>query len=130
MTFDDYQAEVDKLLKNPERSNLELLCGQLCSEAGEVFGKLTKINRLAYKIKHFDDGDDKTPTNDQKLAWKQEMDSLWNLFWKEIGDTQFYLAAICLYSGHRLGDHAENNIKKLNERLEAGTLTSGSGDVR
>lgn len=127
MTFDDYTKEVDKLLVSPERGDLELLSGQLCAEAGEVFGQLTKIRRLAYKIQHTEFCATEIGLIETK---KKELDELWVKFRKELGDTQFYLAAICNHLNYDLEDIAFDNIVKLKERKKNGTLTSGSGDNR
>jgi NTP pyrophosphatase (non-canonical NTP hydrolase) len=110
MTFNDYQIVVGSILKEPERGDLKLLCGQLCSESGEVFGALTKITRAIYK--------------------DEDTGKLWEKLDKELGDTLFYLAAICSYRNMTLGELSSANIKKLKARLKAGTLTSGSGDDR
>lgn len=120
MTFEEYQKEVDKLLKDPERTSLELLVGQLCSEAGEAFGKLTKISRLAYKIRN------QCAPIDAAI----QMEQLDKDFRKELGDTQFYLAAIHILKEWELENTAFQNIAKLQDRLARNVLTSGSGDNR
>ena len=119
-----YEDEVNSLLQKPERGNLELLSGQLCSEAGEVFGCLTKINRAAYKIQRAPEG------SVDLNAYTKELAELWERFDKELGDCLFYLAAIAKHRETTLAKLQEANISKLKDRLARNVLTSGSGDLR
>jgi NTP pyrophosphatase (non-canonical NTP hydrolase) len=48
---------------------------------------------------------------------------------KEIGDTFWYIAAICSELGFEMNDVAESNIKKLKDRQNRNVL-KGSGDNR
>lgn len=118
--FADYQAKVNTLLINPERGDLELLCGQLCSEAGEVFGQLTKIRRLSYKIQK-----GLVPNADAA-----KIPEMWEKLYKELGDVQFYLAAISNEVMKPLDKITDENIEKLEDRKRRDVLTNGQGDNR
>lgn len=79
----------------------------LTGEAGEV----------AEKIKKWMRGD-------------KELDAEYvELIMFELGDTLWYITAICRYLGVRLEDVAQLNIDKLFHRLKTGTL-KGDGDKR
>lgn len=80
----------------------------LCSEIGEVAGKVKKIHR--------DSGGVITP----EIA---------NAVGKELGDVIWYIAAICWELGLDMSAVAKENMDKLNSRLDRGTL-GGSGDNR
>ena len=108
-----YARKVNELLSPPEKDDIEMLCGQLCSEAGEVFGALTKIRRAQHN------GKDIFATM-----------PLWHKFDLELGDVLFYLTAIAEYRGWDLANVGKQNIAKLKARKKAGTLTSGSGNDR
>jgi NTP pyrophosphatase (non-canonical NTP hydrolase) len=80
----------------------------LCSEAGEVAGKVKKIMRDDYC-----NPDAKT------------VDALAS----EIGDVLWYVAYICDVIGIDMSEVASRNLFKLRQRASRGTLT-GSGDQR
>ena len=80
----------------------------LCSEAGEVAGKVKKIMR--------DKGGHWT------LADREELE-------KELGDVLWYLAAVASDLGLDLGVITQINLDKLQDRAERGVL-GGSGDNR
>lgn len=82
----------------------------LVNEAGEVAGKIKKILR--------DEGYDGTLTAEQEDAIAAEM-----------GDVQWYLAALATDLGFSLSDIANDNLSKLYSRKERGVL-GGSGDNR
>ena len=75
----------------------------LAAEAGEVANKVKKILR------------------DGKFDREAIAD--------EVGDCMWYIAALCRDLNIDMQDIANNNIKKLKDRLERGVL-SGSGDNR
>ena len=75
----------------------------LAAEAGEVANKVKKIMR---------DG-------------KFDRDAIAD----EIGDCMWYIAALCRDLSVDLSDVAKNNLAKLKDRQERGTL-NGSGDKR
>lgn len=80
----------------------------MCSEAGEVAGKVKKIMR-----------DDLCCPDEARTA---ELVS-------EIGDVLWYIAYICDVMGVEMGEVAERNLFKLRQRADKGTL-QGSGDNR
>ena len=80
----------------------------LTSEAGEVAGKVKKIFR--------DQGG---------VIGEQERAALKS----ELGDVLWYLAQICTDLDLSLQEVAEENLRKLARRLEAGTIR-GEGDDR
>lgn len=80
----------------------------LCSEAGEVAGKMKKVIR----DKHgFISGD---------------MD---DMLMSEIGDVLWYVSQLSFALGFRLSEVAEYNLTKLADRAERGEI-GGSGDDR
>jgi len=81
---------------------------ELCSEAGEVAGKIKKIIR--------DKGGVLTSADVNELT-------------KELGDVCWPLARLCSSLGLSLGDVMSANIDKLASRVERGTLR-GDGDNR
>ena len=80
----------------------------LAGEAGEVEDKVKKILR--------DDNAQLTPEKRESLL-------------KELGDTLWYVATIARYLDAPLEEIAEQNIAKLQSRLERHKI-SGSGDDR
>ena len=116
MTLDEYQNKIipfDMFDKDEWDGDLirpafmEKVLG-LAGEAGEVEDKIKKVLR--------DDGAQMT------LEKKEEI-------LKELGDTLWYVATIARYLDASLGDIAEQNVRKLQSRLERNTI-SGSGDNR
>ena len=103
--FDYYQSKCNLTAVFPEDQALEYLALGLCSEAGEVAGKLKK------KIRDGEPAD-----------FKVDMAA-------EIGDVFWYLAVLADRLGINLSDVAFNNLDKLMTRQARGTL-QGSGDKR
>ncbi len=78
----------------------------LCNEAGEVAGKYKKVLR----------GD-------------VTLDEVREDLGKELGDVLWYLAGAATMCGLTLGDLAQGNLTKLQDRKERG-LIQGNGDNR
>lgn len=87
----------------PNARTVEYMVLGLCSEAGEVAGKLKKKIRDGV----FDRG--------------AALD--------EIGDVLWYVAGLCTVLDAELSDVAEGNLTKLKSRAERNVIR-GSGDVR
>ena len=87
---------------------LEYLTLGLCSEAGEVAGKLKKV------IRDFDGVIDEEKAQQLSL---------------EIGDVLWYVAQLATTLGLQLSEIAEDNLNKLASRKSSGTI-KGSGDYR
>lgn len=81
----------------------------LCSEAGEVAGKIKKILR----------DKDENYKNNEHIADIS----------KELGDVLWYVATLANEYGLNLSDIAEENLAKLASRNERGVI-GGSGDNR
>ena len=81
----------------------------LCSEAGEVAGKIKKVLR---------DKEEKYQ-NSEHIADIS----------KELGDVLWYVATLAHEYGLNLGDIAEENLAKLASRNKRGVI-GGSGDNR
>ena len=77
-------------------------------ESGEVLEKVKKIAR----------------DNDGQLDESRK-----EMLIYELGDVLWYMASICTELGIPMSEVAEKNIKKLQARLNTGTL-HGEGDVR
>ena len=118
LTFKDYQLKATTTSLMPYHTvNREVVtdvsglwystCG-LCNEAGEVAGKVKKIAR--------DDKGLVTPDKKSAIA-------------HELGDVLWYLSDLAFRIGYDLGEIAEMNLEKLQDRLERGKL-GGSGDER
>lgn len=103
--FDWYQKRCNDTAIFPEDKAEEYLAMGLCSEAGEVAGKVKK------KIR---DGE---PEN-----YKEALAG-------ELGDVFWYLAVLTDRAGLRLSDLAFDNLNKLYKRKINNTL-QGSGDNR
>lgn len=108
MSFDIYQEKTGETAMYPPEKALEYLTLGLCSEAGEVAGKLKKIIR------------DNNGIVDEDAAQKLSL---------EIGDVLWYVAQLATTLGLQLSEVAEDNLKKLSARKNKGTIT-GSGDYR
>lgn len=108
MDFNQYQFRTSLTARYPQDSALEYLVLGLTSEAGEVAGKLKKIIR--------DDKGRLTELNKESLA-------------AEVGDVLWYCAQLAKHLDMNLSSIAANNLKKLESRLERGTI-GGSGDNR
>jgi len=103
--FDWYQEKCNDTAIFPEDKAEEYLAMGLCSEAGEVAGKVKK------KIR-----DGEQPGYKEALA-------------AELGDVFWYLAVLTDRAGLSLGDLAYQNLNKLYKRKIRNTL-QGSGDNR
>jgi len=103
--FDWYQTKCSETVIFDEDVAVEYLTMGLCSEAGEVAGKVKK------KIRDGEPADYK----DQVAA--------------ELGDVFWYLAVLTDRMGLNLSDIAFNNLNKLYKRKIRDTL-KGSGDNR
>ena len=103
MTFSKYQEETGKTAVYPEETPLQYLALVITGEAGEVADKIKKKER------------------DRELD-KEDIS-------KEIGDVIWYLAQLANQLDKDLGDIAEENIEKLQDRQERDKI-SGSGDTR
>lgn len=108
MSFDIYQEKTGETAIYPPEKALEYLTLGLCSEAGEVAGKLKKIIR------------DNNGIVDEDAAQKLSL---------EIGDVLWYVAQLATTLGLQLSEVAEDNLSKLASRKNKGTIT-GSGDYR
>jgi len=101
--MNDYQrAAVSTAIYKQEHAVIYPALG-LAAEAGEVANKVKKILR------------------DGKFDREAIAD--------EVGDCMWYIAALCRDLNIDMQDIANNNIKKLKDRLERGVI-SGSGDNR
>lgn len=109
MNFKDYQKESRKTAQYPQvgENYIYPVLG-LAGETGEVAEKFKKIIR---------DNDGKID-----LAKKIEIE-------KELGDVLWYLSQIATELNLELENIAQNNIKKLQSRLERNCI-KGSGDNR
>ena len=95
MDFNQYQKWTRETAIYPNDKNIEYCGLKLCSEAGEVAGKIGKYIR----------GD--------KLLSRDEI-------CKELGDVLWYVAAVARDIGYSLEVIAEMNIEKLESRKERG----------
>lgn len=101
--MNDYQrAAVSTAIYKKEHAVIYPALG-LAAEAGEVANKVKKILR------------------DGKFDREAIAD--------EVGDCMWYIAALCRDLNIDMQQIADNNIKKLKDRLERGVI-SGSGDSR
>ena len=103
--FDWYQSKCAATVAFDQKVALEYLTMGLCSEAGEVAGKVKKKLR---------DG--------EPYDFKEQVAS-------ELGDVFWYLAILTDHLGLNLSDIAFDNLNKLYKRKINDTL-KGSGDNR
>lgn len=109
MHFKDYQTEAAKTAKYPAIGAAYVYPALgLANESGEVLGKIKKIFR--------DFGGELT--DEYKEAIK-----------KELGDVLWYIAMLSRDLGLDLEEIADENLKKLDSRMQRGTL-GGDGDNR
>lgn len=109
MKFSEYQTFIKETLIYPHQGeNLAYPALGLTGEAGEVADKIKKIIR----------------DNNGVLDEVRRNDIV-----QELGDVLWYLAALSSELGVTLEDVAEQNIKKLRDRKQRGTL-QGEGDHR
>lgn len=106
MDFDDYQDTTPKTAVYPKERELEYLLYGLCSEVGELHGKVKKVVR----------GD---KSMDESLAAVEG----------EIGDILWYISQLCNHFDFRMMSVAYHNIQKLRTRAEEGKI-KGEGDER
>lgn len=108
MILNDYQKKASLTAQYPQEKALEYLCLGLCSEAGEVAGKLKKIIR-----------DNNSILSEDK---KSQIIS-------ELGDVLWYLSQIASTLNVPMDLVAHQNITKLFDR-KARDAISGDGDSR
>ena len=109
MTFNEYDYKAGKTAIYPRRgNNLQYPALKLCSEAGEVAGKVGKMDR--------DDGGVLTEERRQQLI-------------DEVGDVLWYLSALAFELDTALEIIAARNIVKLTDRA-ARNVIGGDGDQR
>lgn len=109
MELNDYQIESRKTALYPNvGNNFVYPALGLCGETGEVAEKIKKIIRDNNGIA------DLERINDIK---------------KELGDVMWYVAQLATELNLTLGDIAQTNIDKLQERMK-NNLIHGSGDNR
>lgn len=109
MTFNEYQRLAKKTAGYPRiGKKIVYPTMGLCSEAGEVAGKVKKIFR------------DKNGVLDKKSV---------KAVVKELGDVLWYISQIAVEIKIRLDDIAKGNLKKLKSRKKRDKI-SGSGDNR
>lgn len=107
MDFTEYQAQARNLAVYPGQGSndgfLYTVLG-LSGEVGEVTNKVKKLMR-----------DGVTPETQDALIAK-------------LGDTLWFLSAVCTELDIALDGVAEMNLDKLNKRFEAGTLRNEGDD--
>ena len=109
MTLNEYQAKALETAIYPNiGKNIIYPALGLCSESGEVAGKVKKMLR--------DDGGELSEVKRQELI-------------EELSDCMWYLAVIASELGVTLEEVAQRNVDKLLSRKERGVL-GGSGDNR
>jgi NTP pyrophosphatase (non-canonical NTP hydrolase) len=108
--MNDYQKKARKffVVEGDDNTLLHYLALGLCEEAGEVAGKVKRIMR-----------DDNGVLTDERLSQ----------IILELGDTLWYLSTLADVLEVPLETVAWNNIRKLTERQQKGTI-HGSGDNR
>ena len=109
ITPDLYENLAGQTAIFPKDKALEYLALGLTSEAGEVAGKVKKLIR---------DGEDVEGFELKKIAIASE-----------IGDVLWYCAMMAKEVGVPLNTIMQDNLRKLHDRKERGTL-QGSGDDR
>lgn len=109
MNFQDYQTQSRRTAKYPPIGHPVIYPTLgLANEAGEVAGKVKKIFR-----------------DKNGVIGEAEREALKG----ELGDVLWYLAQVCTELGLSLDNVAEQNLKKLFDRMERGKI-SGDGDNR
>lgn len=109
MDFQEYQEKSRKTAKYPDLGkNFVYPVIGLAGETGEVAEKIKKVIR------------DKNGVIDDETR---------EMIKKELGDVLWYVSQLATELGLSLDDVAENNIKKIYDRLERGMI-GGSGDNR
>jgi NTP pyrophosphatase (non-canonical NTP hydrolase) len=108
MNIDEYQKEATKTAVYGEGSKVGYPVLGLVGEAGEIANKYKKVLR--------DDAGVLSETKRQEII-------------AEIGDVQWYIAALATDLDVKLSEILSNNLKKLNDRKSRGVI-QGSGDNR
>lgn len=109
MDLNQYQTAALQTALYPNRGqNFVYPALGLCGEAGEVADKLKKVIR----------------DNDGILT-----DEVRDKVAKEVGDVLWYIANLAYELDYDLNTIAQNNLDKLNSRMERGVI-QGSGDDR
>ena len=97
----------------------------LAEEAGEVCGKIAKFIRkhggtepmtARYELEN------KVTVTDDELKFRKDLS-------KELGDAMWMIAELCTVYGLDLGEVMDENIEKLEDRLNRGVIV-GEGDNR
>jgi NTP pyrophosphatase (non-canonical NTP hydrolase) len=110
LTLDAYQERAARYdIAAPTRGRFWYYGLGVAGEAGEVADKIKKL----YRDGHMD-----TISDVDKVELT-----------KELGDVLWYVAAVARMLGVSLGQVADANIEKLEDRLRRGVMF-GSGDVR
>lgn len=108
LTLNEYQQGALKTAVFPNDSSISYLALALCGEAGEIADKVKKVLR---------DKEGKFHTSDIHAVAC------------ELGDVLWYAACLAHALGYNFSDIGTLNIRKINSRIERGTL-HGSGDTR
>ena len=108
MNFNEYQEKAVKTAIYGAGSLIVYPALGLANEAGEVLGKIKKVLR-----------------DNEGVFTKQTNEAIG----AEIGDTLWYIAALCRDLGISLEDVAKGNLIKLADRQARGVI-HGSGDQR
>ena len=108
LDINDYQKRASFTAQYPKDRALEYLCLGLCSEAGEVAGKLKKIIR----------------DNNSQLSEDKKFEIA-----SEIGDVLWYISQLSLELNIPLDVVAHENLVKLYDRKSRNAI-GGSGDTR
>lgn len=108
MELNEYQKKAEETAIYPKRQRILYPALGLTGEAGEVSDKVKKV--LRDKEGNF------------SAVTKEEIA-------KELGDVLWYVAMMARDIGYTLGEVAEMNIRKLEDRKLRGKL-GGSGDNR
>lgn len=106
MKIEEYQNFTKTTNCYPKEEMIECLTFGLCSEAGEVAGKLKKLKR----------------DNTDKMVFIQDTV-------KELGDVMWYVSELANTLGISIDDILEMNKMKVSLRKVRGTI-AGSGDER
>lgn len=112
--MDDYQKRARGTAVFDERNGVTYCALQLAAEAGEVAGKIAKLNR--------DTGIAFTDMHGIGASAHSEIV-------KEIGDVLWYVAVLADLLECDLSEVADRNLLKLADRKKRGVL-AGSGDNR
>ena len=108
MDFKDYQEKAQETAIYKEKDTVIYPALGLANEAGEVLGKIKKVLRDKDGIF--------TPETNEVIG-------------DEIGDTLWYMAALCRDLNLSLEEIAKRNLQKLADR-KARNVIQGSGDKR